>query len=188
MTQSPDLPTIKQASDVARFALVALGAIAFVLGIIVLAAPQGTLLLVSVIFGIYFIVSGVIRVAEAASLKTLGTGLRVVVGVLGVLLAAAGVYMLVNPSVAISVIGLMIGLSWILEGLAILVVPSGDGSRGWSVVGGILTIIAGVVVLFIPVATVVLFTIVAGIALLVVGIVTVVHGIRLGKVVADVGD
>lgn len=185
MTGNPITPA-KQASDIARFALVALGAVALVLGVIVLAAPQGTLALITIIFGIYFIVSGVIRLAEGISLKTLTPGLRAFVAVFGVLVIVAGIYVLINPEIGAKIIGLLIGISWILEGLATMVVPGADGKRGWSIVGGALTFIAGVIVLFIPVTTVVIFTIAAGIMLVVVGIITIVHGFRLGKIVGAV--
>lgn len=171
----------KHVSDIARFALIALGAVALTLGIIVLAAPKGTLTLVSIIFGVYFIVSGVIRIAESASLGVLGTGLRVFIGLFGLLLIVAGIYVLLNPAIAIAALGWLIGLSWVFEGFSTIVTPS-EGKRWLSVLGGALTVVAGViVVVFVPVATVVVFTIVTGIALIVVGIVTVVHGFRIRR-------
>lgn len=183
MSQSPVSPAPNTVSDIARFAFVGLGAVALVLGIIVVALPSKTAVLLSVIFGIYFIVSGIIRVAQAIALKSITVGLRIFLGIIGVLLVIAGAYILTDPIVGAITIGLLIGISWIFEGVATLILPTEDGKRGWSIFGAIVTILAGIIVLFIPLAALDVLIIVTGIGLIVVGIVTIVHGFRLGKAI-----
>lgn len=167
--------------DLARGALIVLGVLAAVLGVVVLVVPHKTLWLVAVIFGIYFILAGLGRLVGAIVGSLLPGGVRAVLGVLGALLIASGVFIVFNPHVGAITIGLLAGIAWILDGIgAISSIPPGT-PKGLQITFGVITIIAGIVILFVPVTAALVFVIVGGVALLVVGLFAIGAGIVLGR-------
>ncbi len=158
-------------------ALIVLGVVAAIVGIIVLVVPEKTLWLVAILFGIYFIISGIVRVVTSFLAGQISVGLRIFVAILGLILVAAGIYILFNPAVGVVTIGLLIGISWIVEGVGQLAAIRSDAPKGLVITLGILTIIAGIVILFVPVTAAIVFTIVSAIILVVLGIASIVGGV-----------
>ena len=72
-------------------------------------------------------------------------------------------------------IGILVGIMWIVEGIVALSTLGDAASKGWSIFFAILSIIAGIVVLFSPVwGTLVLWWLL-GISLIVLGIINIVR-------------
>jgi uncharacterized membrane protein HdeD (DUF308 family) len=110
--------------------------------------------------------------------KSTGTMLMVV----GVLLVGLGIVLLANPFAAIWILGVLIGVSLIVGGLAeVLSGRQGDGPRWHAWVAGGLVIIGGIVAAVWPGATIWVLAVVAGLALVVSGIVTVVAAFAKGS-------
>jgi len=81
-------------------------------------------------------------------------------------------------------IGILVGIAWIVEG-AITLAQLGDSpSRGWAIFFGLLSIVAGIVLLFSPLWGIVVLFLLAGISLIVLGIVQIVRAITFGRGVA----
>ena len=107
----------------------------------------------------------------------MGTMLIVVGGVLVIL----GLVLLANPFAAIWILGVLIGVSLIVGGLAeVLASRDASGVRPSYVVFGGLVMVAGVVAASWPDATVWVLAVVAGIGLVISGLVTLVAALVVG--------
>ena len=100
---------------------------------------------------------------------------------LGLLLVIAGIFALRNLESTVALLGIIIGIAWIIEGVAALVESASDGSRWPGILFGVISIIAGIVVLFLPEATVVVLIWIGGIFLVVAGLVQLVQAFTFGR-------
>lgn len=171
----------KKAVAVIRTGLIIGAILTAVVAGIIFAWPGITLAIIAVVFGLYILVRGVVRLVAGIFAPGYSAGGRVLSILLGVLLLAASVFMLRNLEGSLLVLGLLIGLSWIIDGIATLVESSRDGSRAWSIVTGIIGIVAGIVVLFVPVGGVVFLTYFTAIVFIVLAILQIVAAIMVGK-------
>ncbi|MBO0897199.1 MULTISPECIES: HdeD family acid-resistance protein [Arthrobacter] len=163
-----------------RTGMVVTGVLSVVLGALVLFWPGATLDVIAVLFGLYFVVAGAVRVVTGLVTPLLG-GLRVLNILIGLLLLIAGVAAIRNPLASLSVLALFIGIAWIVEGIMSLTEVESGGSRWYAIIYGIVSIIAGVVVLFLPVSSLAALVIFGGVALVVLGIVEVVRAFSFGR-------
>jgi uncharacterized membrane protein HdeD (DUF308 family) len=171
------------------------GALSAVLGVLILAWPGTSILVASTLFGVYLLVSGFVGVAMAFTLPE-SAGMRVMLfisGVLSVILAALCLRNFGDPY-PVLLLSIWIGVSFIVQGFAIVAVAisyKALPSRGWYGVLGVLSVIAGAVVVAWPWDSIVVLTLYAGIFLVVMGIVQIVQGFVMrkdSKTVREVGD
>lgn len=163
-----------------RGSLAVTGALSVVLGAIVLFWPEATLEVIAFLFGLYFLVAGAIRVITGLVTPLVG-GLRVMNILTGMLLFVLGVVVMRNPLASLAVIALAIGVAWIIEGIMSLAETESGGSRWYAIAYGIISILAGVVVLFLPVGSLTALVIFGGIFLVVLGIVELVRAFTFGR-------
>lgn len=156
------------------------GAVALILGLLVLFWPQATLSVIAFFFGLYFLISGAIRVVSGIT-APMTPGLRVLNIVVGLLLFVLGIAAIRNPVPSLAVLGMVVGIAWIIEGIMVLTESESGGSRWYAITFGILSIIAGIVVLFLPVESLAALVIFGGIFLVVLGIVQIVRAITFGR-------
>jgi uncharacterized membrane protein HdeD (DUF308 family) len=161
------------------------GAVALILGIVLLVWPEKTLALVAIILGINFIVLGIIRLALSIFTSGVSGGLRVLGILFGILLIILGVVAIKNAETAGELLAILlvviIGIGWIIEGVLALVESGNAPSRGWAITFGIISILAGIVVLVIPTTSAAVLILVAGISLVILGIVGIVRAISFGR-------
>jgi uncharacterized membrane protein HdeD (DUF308 family) len=161
------------------------GIVAIILGIILLVWPGHTLVAVAVIFGIYFIVAGIVRLAIGIFSRGITGGLRTLNILFGVLLLIAGIIALKNVTIAavalIILIVAIIGVGWIIEGVMTLAESGRAQSRGLAITGGIIGILAGIVVLAIPGWSALWLLVFTSIVLIVLGIFAVVRAFTFGR-------
>lgn len=157
-----------------RGQLVAVAVIGLVLGIIAILFPGATLLTVAILFGIYLIASGVFRITAAFVAEQMGTGMRWLSAIMGLLIIAAGVICLSNPFRSLVVLAIVIGAGWILEGIVDLAagVRGTIHPRWFGWVSGIVSIAAGVAMFVLPAAGVLALVAIGGILLIVVSATT----------------
>lgn len=109
--------------------------IAVLIGLFGLLAPIAALTIIGVIFGVYLTVAGLIRIFFAVRAKAAPQALRWVVGVLGGLVAAAGIFALIDRESGILALALVIGIGWIADGLGYFLsfasTRTETGSRRW---------------------------------------------------------
>ena len=164
---------------------VLIGVVTLILGLIVSFHPSGSLNVIAVLLGVLLIISGlfhVIRMFSSAEAH------RVWLGISGLLLIVLGVVLIRHLHLTVALIGLIIGISWIVQGLAALAgglsASSGEG-RGWWIFFGIVSLIGGIVITAVPVQSVTALAVLVGIWFIVEGIFEIIGGFRLRRVVHE---
>jgi len=164
-----------------RVAFAVSGVVAIAIGAILLIWTEATLSVIAVLFGLYFVISGVVRIVRGAASTGSAAGGRVLNIVLGVLVLILGILAIRNPEGSLAVLGLLVGIVWIVEGVAALVEYTTDSSRWPGIILGVVGVLAGVIVLFAPVATVGVLVTIGGIMLIISGLVQLVRGFTFGR-------
>ncbi|CAM5310901.1 Membrane protein OS=Streptomyces antimycoticus OX=68175 GN=SANT12839_086260 PE=4 SV=1 [Streptomyces antimycoticus] len=168
-------------SDTAWQVLVAAGVVAIALGIMVLAWPGATLVVIGALFGAYLLISGIFQLVGAFGAH-LPRHLRVLSFVTGALSVLLGLLCFRGPAQSILLLALWIGFAWLLRGvMQTATAISGEGmpARGWHLFLGVLTILGGIILIVAPFGSITALTVVAGIWLLALGIIEIMHGIQL---------
>lgn len=168
-----------------RAALGISGAVAVILGVVLLFWPVKTLAVVAAFLGIYFIIAGVMRLAIGIFSKGITGGVRAMHIVFGALLVFAGIIALKNVTVAATTLVILaiafVGVAWIIEGIMSIAEAGRAASSGWAITFGIISIVAGIVVLFLPASSALFLLIFSAIALIVLGIIGIVRAFTFGK-------
>ena len=159
------------------------GILAVILGILVLAWPGKTIVVAAIFFGAYLLVTGIAQVIFAFSLHVSAGGrvLLFLSGAASVILAILCFRSLQN---SILLLAIWIGVGFIFRGVATAVSAISDPTlpgRGWEIFIGVITLIAGVVVLASPFESIATLTLVVGIWLIVIGVFEVVSAIGIRK-------
>ena len=144
------------------------GVAAIALGAALLLVPNKTLALAALLLGVYFVISGVVRIVSALVEPGLPGGWRVLDVFVGILLTFGGVvvvrnYGMTGQTLAL-LITLMVGFGWIMEGVLSLVESWRIPHSGWAIAYAIISIIAGFVVLMSPLSSAVFMIIFGGCA------------------------
>ena len=175
----------QQAKNAVRGLYGVIGVAAVVLGLALLLWPSHTLAIAAVILGIYFVVSGVIRVVSAIVELGLPAGWRVLNVFVGVLLAIGGVVVLKNAALSgatlLVMITLVVGIGWIMEGVMALLESWKLPKSGWAVLYAVVSVIAGMVILFAPLSSAIWLMIFGGVALMVMGVSSIVRAFTFGR-------
>ncbi|WP_120336983.1 HdeD family acid-resistance protein [Cryobacterium soli] len=164
-----------------RVAFAASAVLAIAIGTVLLVWTEATLTVIAVLFGLYFVISGVVRIVRGVAATGAGTGGRVLNIVFGVLVLILGILALRNPEGSLAVLGLLVGIVWIVEGVAALVEFTTDSSRWPGIVLGLVGILAGIIVLFAPVETIGVLVTIGGIMLILSGLVQLVRAFTFGR-------
>ncbi|TQM32355.1 HdeD family acid-resistance protein [Nocardia bhagyanarayanae] len=159
------------------------GVLSVILGVVILVWPDKTLLVAGILFGIYLVIAGVLQLVAAFG-ATKSAGMRVLYFLSGVLSIIIGVFCFRDELASILLLGLWIGIGWLFRGVAVLVAAASDPDlpgRGWQGFFGVITAIAGVVLIIWPVSSVATLTLVAGIWLIVLGIMEIITAFGVRK-------
>lgn len=169
----------KSAVNGIRTALGVGGVLAVIVGILILVWPGKTAAVVAAIIAIYAIVAGLVYAGLGIFSKTKGGWARIGHIVLGILFVIAGVVALFNLAATTAwlalFIGILVGIMWIVEGIVALSTLGDAASKGWSIFFAILSIIAGIILLFSPLWGAVVLWWLLGISLIVLGIINIVR-------------
>jgi uncharacterized membrane protein HdeD (DUF308 family) len=156
-----------------------LGALTLILGLVVTLNPSGSVNVVAVLLGILMILSGIfhlIRVFDLAEPH------RVWLGITGLLFVVIGVVLIRHLHLTRSVIGLIIGITWIVQGLAALIAGISGGvreGRAWWIFFGAASLIAGIAVAAAPASSLDVLALLLGIWFMVMGVFEVIGGLLL---------
>jgi len=93
--------------------------------------------------------------------------------VIAVLFIVAGVILIRHLDLTRAIIGLFIGITWIVQGVVALIAGIGGGSRegrGWWIAFGVISIIAGIVVTATPLSSLNVLAVLFGIWFIIMGI------------------
>lgn len=168
------------------------GVLAVALGAAVLAWPGISVVVAASFFGAYLLITGIAQVVFAFSLHVSAGGrvLLFISGAASVILAVLSFRHLYD---AVLLLAIWIGVGFIFRGVATAVSAISDPTlpaRGWNIFVGVISLIAGIVVLASPFASIATLALVTGIWLVVIGLMEVVtaFGIRsASKKLTDAG-
>jgi uncharacterized membrane protein HdeD (DUF308 family) len=161
--------------------MMAFGIISLLAGITVLVWPGRTLIVVAVLFGVQLVVTGIFRFVAAFASEDLTGGTRVLLAVLGVLSLIIGLYAVRHVLVTLLALALLLGIYWIVNGaveLFMALSARGVPGRGWTVVMGVISVLAGLLVLVYPAISLLTLVVVLSVWLLVLGLMEITMAIR----------
>ena len=159
-----------------------LGLVTLALGVVVLVWPGKSVLVAAALFGVYLLASGIAQ-AIAAFTVHVSCGSRVLLFLSGVLSVALGVFAFhyFNNGAAVWVLATWIGVGFLFQGVAQTVLAINHKElpeRGWHIFTGLLSVLAGMVVVAWPFSSIVVLAIVTGAWLVVIGTAQIVWAVK----------
>ena len=161
------------------------GVLTIVLGAMVLVWPGPTILVASTMFGVYLLMSGLVELFLAFTLPR-SAATRVMLfltGALSLVLAILS-FRHFGDAYAVLLLSLWIGTGFIFLGVSENAVALSERDlpgRGWYVVLGIISVIAGAIVLVWPFDSILVLTIVSGVSMVVLGLIRIVQAFQIRK-------
>ena len=151
------------------------GILSLIVGVLVLVWPRISILAAAVAFGVYLLITGVAQVFFAFALHV-SAGSRILLFISGaaslILAVLAFRHFGSDPTYAVLLLAIWIGIGFIFRGVATTISAISDPAlpgRGWSIFVGLISLLAGIVVLASPFASIVTLAIVAGAWFVVIG-------------------
>ena len=176
------LPPAFAAASTWKVTLIA-GIITLILGLIVAFRPSGSLNVIAVLIGVVLIIGGLFHlIAMFGS----GASHRVWLGISGLLLVVLGVILIRHLHLTVALMGLLIGIAWIVQGLSGLAagfsLPAGEG-RGWWIFFGIVSLIGGIIVTAFPTNSVTVLAVLAGIWFIIQGLFEIIGAFMIRRMI-----
>jgi uncharacterized membrane protein HdeD (DUF308 family) len=159
------------------------GLLAVVLGVVILAWPQPSVVAAAALFGVYLVVSGIALVILAFSLPASGVS-RFLNFISGVASVALGIlaFRHFGEGYAVLLLAIWIAIGFIIRGVFVtasaITVPQFPG-RGWAIFFGLITTIAGFVMLAYPFDSIETLALVVGAWLTILGATEVISGLGM---------
>jgi uncharacterized membrane protein HdeD (DUF308 family) len=163
------------------------GILAVILGILVLAWPGKTIIVAAIFFGAYLLVRGFAQVIFAFSLHASAGG-RVLLFLSGAASLILAVLCFRSIANSILLLAIWIGVGFIFHGVATAVSAISDPAlpgRAWEIFIGVISLIAGVVMLGSPFESIATLTLVVGVWLIVIGVFEAVSAFGIRKASKD---
>lgn len=163
------------------------GVLALILGVLILAWPGRTILAAAVLFGIYLLITGVAQTIFAFSLPVMSAGGRVLLflsGTASVILAVLCFrhFNSDEEALAVLLLAIWIAVGFIFRGVATTVAAISDPAlpgRGWQIFVGAVSLLAGLVTLASPFASLVVLAVVVASWLIIIGLVEIVTAFKI---------
>ena len=157
-------------------AMVVVGVVTVILGLVVALHPTGSLNVIAVLLGVLLVISGIFDLVRAFDSSE---SHRVWLGIAGLLLVVIGVVLIRHLNLTVALVGLVIGITWIVQGLAALATAFSGGPgerRGWWIFFGLISLIAGIVVIAVPTTSVTVLAVLVGIWFIITGLMQIIGG------------
>lgn len=167
------------------------GVLAVILGVVILVWPGPSILVAAVLFGVYLVVAGIAELIFAFSLHV-SAGSRILLfigGALSLILAVLVFRHFGQGYNAILLLAIWIGIGFIFRGVALTVAAISDRAlpgRGWTIFFGVISIIAGFVVLAWPFDSIVILALVVGIWLIILGVMEIISAFDTRRTIKKV--
>jgi uncharacterized membrane protein HdeD (DUF308 family) len=161
------------------------GILSLIVGVLVLAWPGISVLVAAIAFGVYLLITGAAQVVFAFSLHV-SAGSRILLFISGAasLILAVLAFRHFGQGYAVLFLAIWIGIGFIFRGVATTVSAISDPAlpgRGWSIFVGVISLLAGIVVLASPFASIVTLAIVVGVWFVVIGVFEIVSSFGIRK-------
>ncbi len=161
------------------------GLVSLAAGLFLIFWPDKTLLFLVTLLGIWLILVGIFRVAEGLTSKGVSGGHRTLIAVVGVLYIVVGILCLRHLTGTVTVLAAILGIVWIVGGVAEIATGFARTHGTWPKIGtvllGILSIVAGLILFLWPGPTLTVLVWIAGLWLIALGIIQLVLGIASGR-------
>ncbi len=154
-------------------ALLAAAAGTFLLGLILLVWPHASLSVVAILIGIALLVVGGLRLIQGLTGDGESGARRTAYVIIGLLALLAGLFCLRHLSVTISLLAFVVGAFWVVNGVADVLVaasPAAWANRSLLAVAGLLSLIAGLLVIFWSPISLIVLVVVIGVWLILDGL------------------
>lgn len=159
------------------------GVLAVALGVLVWLWPGKTIVVAAIFFGAYLLVAGIAQVIFAFSLHVSAGG-RVLLFISGAAALILAVLCFRSLQESILLLAIWIGVGFVFRGVATAVSAISDPTlpgRVWEIIVGVISLVAGVVMLAAPFESLAILTVVAGISLIVIGVFEIVSAFGIRK-------
>lgn len=157
------------------------GSITLLLGLIVSFHPSGSLNVIALLIGLLMIISGLFHLIR---MFRSGESHRVWLGISGLLFVTLGVVLIRDLHLTVAIIGLIVGITWIVQGLSALAIgfsgEEGEG-RAWWIFFGIVSLIGGIVITAAPVTSVTVLAVLVGIWFIVEGLIEIIGALMIRR-------
>ncbi|MFN8071059.1 MAG: HdeD family acid-resistance protein [Mycobacterium sp.] len=159
------------------------GILSVILGVMMLAWPGPTLVVAAIFFGAYLLVTGISQIFHAFTLHISGGG-RALLFISGAASLVLAVIAIRHIGDAIWLLAIWIGIGFVFRGVATAAAAISDHdtpARGWEIFIGIVTVIAGIILLAYPFSSLATLLYVAGFWLIFVGIMEIIASFSIKK-------
>lgn len=165
------------------------GVASVILGVLLVTRPVTGVILAAILLGAYLLVSGVFQVIFAFSLHVSAGG-RILLFISGAaslilgILAFRSLDITKDDGTAILLLAIWIAVGFIFRGVATTVSAISDPGmpgRGWEIFFGVISVVAGIVVMASPISSLVILAWVTGIWLIVMGVFEIVSAFGIRK-------
>ena len=162
--------------------LLSFGILTLIAGVAAVAWPGPTVIAIAVLFGIQLVVVGIFQLVSAFAGTGLTGGVRVMNAVLGLFAFVVGLYAVRHVLVSVVALALLLGIFWVVNGFAEIfsaLAHRDNPHRGWRGFTGVLSILAGIVVLAYPGISLVTLALVLGFWLIIYGVMEIAMAFRV---------
>lgn len=180
--EKPEIDTTKLWPHAWKAAL-ASGLVAVILGVLILVWPGISILVASVLFGVYLLAIGCAQVFAAFTLPVSAGGrILLFISAGAALIVAILTFRHFGQAYAVLLMAIWIAIGFIFHGVATTVAAishPGMPARGWRVFFGILSLFAGIIVLAAPFTSIVTLALAVGVFLIVIGAFEIISAVRM---------
>ena len=165
--------------------LAVVGVVSIVAGVLAIAYPDITLLVVGIIFGFYLILAGIFEIVTAIFGESESAAVS---SILGVVALIAGIVCIRRPDDSVLALVIVLGIYLIVTGgVSLVSALREDEGRALAVVAALADLVLGILILALPKVSVVTLALLFGLSLIVRGGLALVGSFKLWKVRHD-GD
>ena len=158
--------------------LVALGVVALVFGIVVLANIWASVHLVAIFAGLFLLFAGVMQLVSRSTGRSRAG--RIFAGLLAIV---AGIVLIAWPGASIKTVAVVVGVSFLIWGVAVAIAALMDRGEGSGVIAafGALLAVVGIIFIVWPGPTVTILMVLVGASAILFGISCIAQGLALRK-------
>jgi uncharacterized membrane protein HdeD (DUF308 family) len=181
--QWPGAVAYLRAQPIAWQTVLVSGVLGMAFGAAVLIWPDVSLRIMAALAGVWLFISGLARIVGAFLPGAGSIARHVLSGIVGIVVLIAGLVCLRNLVTRLAVLALIFATTWILSGITevVLAVQATGAVRGSLLVVGVLSILAGIVLLVTPALSLATLVVLTGAGSLLVGLAEVVLAFYLRK-------
>jgi uncharacterized membrane protein HdeD (DUF308 family) len=155
------------------------GLLFILVGIYMIASPISSFIALGFMFGLIIFLAGATELMHAIQDRSDNRGWHLFLGIVDI---ALGIILMVHIATSVAIIRIIVGIWFILRGFSLLSLSRLTGRSWMLIIGGILTILFGLLILFNPIFGAVTIILWVAIAFIIVGVFNILLATRLRSV------